>query len=67
MRVLDLDIAAWDGGRWRSRKLTIPHKHLAERGFVLQPLAAIAPAWRVAGPLTVRHLAARLARRRPRG
>ncbi len=66
-RVLDLDIAAWSGGRWRSRRLTIPHKHLEERDFVLEPLAAVAPHWRVRGPLTVRHLAARLARRRPRG
>jgi 2-amino-4-hydroxy-6-hydroxymethyldihydropteridine diphosphokinase len=34
---------------------------------VLQPLAAIAPGWRVGGPLTIRHLAERLARRAPRG
>ena len=64
-RVLDLDIVAWSGGLWRSRRLTIPHRHLAERDFVLQPFAAVAPDWRIRGPLTVRHLAARLARRRP--
>jgi 2-amino-4-hydroxy-6-hydroxymethyldihydropteridine diphosphokinase len=60
-RVLDLDIALWSGGRWRSRRLTIPHPQLPSRSFVLQPLAAIAPGWRV-GALTVLHLAARLAR-----
>ena len=63
-RVLDLDIVLWSGGTWRSRRLTVPHPQLASRSFVLQPLAAIAPAWRL-GALTVRHLAQRLARRRP--
>ena len=65
-RVLDLDLALWSGGRFRSRRLTIPHPQLSQRSFVLQPLSAIAPRWRV-GPLTVGHLAHRLARRRPRG
>ena len=66
-RVLDLDILAWDGGQVRSRRLTIPHPALEQRTFMLQPLAAIAPAWRIRGALTARHLAARLARRAPRG
>ena len=65
-RVLDLDISLWSGGRYRSGGLTIPHYALEQRSFVLQPLAAIAPSWRVRGPLTARHLAERLARRRPR-
>jgi 2-amino-4-hydroxy-6-hydroxymethyldihydropteridine diphosphokinase len=65
-RVLDLDVALWSGGKYRSRHLTIPHRQLASRSFVLEPLAAIAPAWRT-GSLTIRHLAHRLARRRPRG
>jgi 2-amino-4-hydroxy-6-hydroxymethyldihydropteridine diphosphokinase len=64
-RVLDLDLAAWDGGRFRARGLTIPHPRLAERDFVLGPLAAIAPAWLIAGPLSVRHLLSRLGKRRP--
>ncbi len=64
-RVLDLDIALWSGGKFRSRALAIPHPELARRSFVLQPLAAIAPGWSL-GPLAVRHLAARLARRAPR-
>lgn len=64
-RVLDLDIAAWSGGRFESRHLTIPHARLASRDFVLSPLVAIAPGWRLIGMLTARHLAARLAHRRP--
>lgn len=65
-RVLDLDIALWSGGKFRSRGLTIPHHQLPKRSFVLQPLAAMAPGWRV-GATSIRHLAARLARRAPRG
>src|SRR5688500_7359309 len=56
-RVLDLDIALWSRGRFRTRRLAIPHPQLRLRSFVLQPLAAIAPRWRVEGGLTVRHLA----------
>ena len=63
-RVLDLDIALWSGGKFRSRRLTIPHPRLANRGFVLGPLAAIAPNWKF-GSLAIRHLAARLAARAP--
>ena len=66
-RVLDLDIIAWSGGRWRSPGLTIPHPRLSQRDFVLGPLAMVAPNWRLAGPLTARHLAHRLARSAPRG
>lgn len=66
-RVLDLDIILWSGGSFRSRSLTIPHYGIQDRSFVLQPLAAIAPSWRVRGALTVRHLAHRLARRAPQG
>jgi len=65
-RVLDLDLLLWSGGGFRSRLLTIPHPRLAERSFALYPLLAIAPRWPVRGPLTVRHLATRLARWRPR-
>jgi 2-amino-4-hydroxy-6-hydroxymethyldihydropteridine diphosphokinase len=65
-RVLDLDLLLWSGGKYRSRELTIPHSRLATRGFVLQPLGAIAPNGRV-GSVRVRHLAARLAGRAARG
>jgi 2-amino-4-hydroxy-6-hydroxymethyldihydropteridine diphosphokinase len=65
-RVLDLDIALWSGGPFRARGLSIPHPQVERRTFVLGPLAAIAPSWRISGSLTARHLAHRLARRRPR-
>lgn len=65
-RVLDLDIIAWSGGRWRSRGLTVPHKSATERSFVIGPLSTIAPAWRLDGHQTAHHFAHRLARRRPR-
>jgi 2-amino-4-hydroxy-6-hydroxymethyldihydropteridine diphosphokinase len=61
-RVLDLDILLWSGGEFRSHSLTIPHRDLARRSFVLQPLSVVAPHWRVRG-LAVRHLAHRLSRR----
>ena len=60
-RVLDLDIILWSGGEFSSRRLTVPHPQLKQRSFVLQPLAVIAPGWRV-GPLAIRHLAYRLGR-----
>jgi len=63
-RVLDLDLVAWSGGRFRSQSLNIPHCRLFERDFVLGPLAAIAPGWRVAGRLTAPHLLSRLGKRR---
>ena len=64
-RVLDLDIVLWSGGRWRSRSLTIPHPALEKRGFVLEPLAVVAPRWRVRGGLTIRHVTHRARRRNP--
>ncbi len=65
-RVLDLDIVDWSGGKWRSRSLKVPHCAASKRAFVIEPLAAIAPGWALEAPLTVRHLAHRLARSRPR-
>ncbi len=63
-RVLDLDLVAWSGRRLRSPGLTIPHARLSEREFVLGPLAAIAPDWRIVGQLTAPHLLSRLGKRR---
>jgi 2-amino-4-hydroxy-6-hydroxymethyldihydropteridine diphosphokinase len=65
-RVLDLDIVAWSGGKWRSRGLTIPHPAAVSRSFVIGPLATIAPGWRLKGHVTAHHFAHRLAHRRPR-
>lgn len=60
-RVLDLDIILWSGGAWAGPGLLIPHPQFRERGFVLDPLAEIAPGWR--DPITgasVRQLRHRL-------
>ena len=64
-RPLDLDILAWSGGQVRSRALTVPHPHLARRTFAVGLLAVLSPHWRVDGAITARHLANRLASRRP--
>lgn len=65
-RVIDLDILLWSGGRWRSRSLTVPHRALAERCFVLAPLARLVPGWRDPGTgRTVRQMYHRLTTRRP--
>ena len=45
-RTLDLDLLAHGDAVLNSRRLTLPHPGLAERAFVLLPLADIAPAWR---------------------
>lgn len=65
-RTLDCDIVLWNGGRFRSPELTIPHRLFRVRPFVLGPAAAIAPAWRdpVTG-FTLRQLHARLTGHRP--
>ena len=65
-RIIDLDLIGWSGGAWRSRGLAIPHPRFRDRAFVLEPLLAVAPAWRdpVTG-LSVRRLHARLTAARP--
>ncbi|HET7346829.1 MAG TPA: 2-amino-4-hydroxy-6-hydroxymethyldihydropteridine diphosphokinase [Acidobacteriaceae bacterium] len=42
-RTLDLDLLLVDGVVLQTEGLTLPHPRLAERRFVLQPLAEIAP------------------------
>jgi 2-amino-4-hydroxy-6-hydroxymethyldihydropteridine diphosphokinase len=44
-RVIDLDLLDYDG-RLMSDGVTLPHPRLAQRAFVLVPLAEIAPTWR---------------------
>ncbi|MGY3453565.1 2-amino-4-hydroxy-6-hydroxymethyldihydropteridine diphosphokinase [Bradyrhizobium sp. USDA 4353] len=48
-RTLDLDLIAYDDVRIDTPDLTLPHPRLFERGFVLVPLAEIAPERRIAG------------------
>lgn len=65
-RVLDLDLVLWSGGAWSSPGLTVPHLAYRTRDFVLAPALAVAPAWRdPVTNLSLRHLKARLTRRRP--
>ncbi len=42
-RVIDIDILTYDNLEVRSPTLTLPHPYVAERAFVLVPLAEIAP------------------------
>jgi len=59
-RTLDLDLLAHGRTVLTDERLILPHPRLAERRFVLQPLAEIAPAWRhpVTGLTPVQMLAA---------
>lgn len=45
-RVVDVDILSYDDLVLESPALQLPHARLAERAFVLVPLAEIAPDWR---------------------
>ena len=42
-RTLDLDLLLYGSGRIDSTRLTVPHPRMAQRAFVLVPLAEIAP------------------------
>ena len=56
-RTLDLDIVLYGGERIAEPGLTVPHPRMLERGFVMIPLAEIAPAAAVPGAGTVAQLA----------
>lgn len=59
-RSIDLDLLAYDGLVAEEPGLTLPHPRLAARGFVLVPLAEVAPELRPAagGPTVAELLAA---------
>lgn len=44
-RVIDIDIIFFDNLVFHTTELNIPHKLMAEREFVLRPLADVAPDW----------------------
>ncbi|HVC09955.1 MAG TPA: 2-amino-4-hydroxy-6-hydroxymethyldihydropteridine diphosphokinase [Elusimicrobiota bacterium] len=48
-RPLDIDLIACRGTRLRAPWLRLPHPRAAQRRFVLEPLAEIAPRWRLGG------------------
>lgn len=57
-RTLDLDLLLYGNAQIRSAHLTVPHPRLADRAFVLVPLAEIAPGKVSAAQLqAVRHQA----------
>ncbi len=45
-RVIDLDLIDYDGRVAAGPVAILPHPRMAERGFVLKPLAELAPGWR---------------------
>ena len=57
-RALDLDVLLYGDAVIDHETLQVPHPLLAERPFVLVPLAEVAPQWRVPGHGSVRALAA---------
>lgn len=60
-RFLDIDIMAADDLVMDTPDLKIPHQHLAERKFFLEPFAQLAPLWRHPETgLTCREMLSRL-------
>ena len=52
-RIIDLDILLYADQRISTDDLVLPHPHMHERDFVLQPLAEIAGDWLIPGIGTV--------------
>ena len=44
-RIIDLDLLAYDDQVIELEQLIVPHPKIRERGFVLRPLAQVAPDW----------------------
>ena len=59
-RTIDLDLLVYGDGRIDEPGLQVPHPRLAERRFVLEPLAELAPELEIPGSGTVRALLAGL-------
>lgn len=56
-RVIDIDILIYGNNVIQTESLVIPHPRMLERGFVLKPLADVAPNLRVIGSnLTINEL-----------
>jgi 2-amino-4-hydroxy-6-hydroxymethyldihydropteridine diphosphokinase len=59
-RIIDLDLLVYGDCTIRDRRLTVPHPHMHERGFVLKPLFDLAPDLDVPGLGPVATLLGRL-------
>ena len=59
-RTLDLDLLVYGTAEIEEPGLRVPHPRLHERGFVLEPLAEVAPGLEVPGKGKVQTLLARL-------
>jgi len=59
-RVLDLDVLVYGDARIDESGLRIPHPHLAERAFVLLPLADLDPDLEIPGLGPIRALLGRV-------
>jgi 2-amino-4-hydroxy-6-hydroxymethyldihydropteridine diphosphokinase len=58
--MIDLDLLVYGDETVDEPGLTVPHPHLHERAFVLEPLAELAPSLIVPGKGTVQALLAEL-------
>jgi 2-amino-4-hydroxy-6-hydroxymethyldihydropteridine diphosphokinase len=56
-RVLDLDLLLYDDLTMEAPELTLPHPRMSTRGFVMLPLAEIAPLLEIRGQGTAEALA----------
>lgn len=56
-RAVDIDILFYGDREWNSPILTVPHRHLWERAFVLEPLAELQPQRKISGRCVTEALA----------
>jgi 2-amino-4-hydroxy-6-hydroxymethyldihydropteridine diphosphokinase len=54
-RLIDIDLITYDQRAVDDPELTVPHRHVLERGFVLVPLAEIAPDLVIEGRTVAEH------------
>jgi 2-amino-4-hydroxy-6-hydroxymethyldihydropteridine diphosphokinase len=58
-RTIDIDLLLLGRTRLKGDRLTLPHPRMAQRAFVLLPLAEVAPGLRLPGGLTAAEAASR--------